>query len=107
MLRVSIGQQLIIHDPLGSAVRPVDTVDNAQNIAPDGSLMAGTGSINGVVPPPYFDPPKGGYVPPVNFGTFNPFPFFYYAPAPATECTSNGGCPPSKFVVSVDGSTLS
>jgi uncharacterized repeat protein (TIGR03803 family) len=76
---------------------------NPENLAPDNSLMA---------PPPFFDPPQGGYTYlPIGY---DPFPFYYpsAALAPGVACTIRkkgtiGGCPPFPFVVNGAGTTLS
>jgi hypothetical protein len=121
-------QQLITTDPGGSCKMPFDTTDNASNIAPDGmwiagpcvavvgapppasSLMAGVGTINGVIPPSYFDPPLGGYANPDGSTPYNPYPFYYL---PSETSTPPGRCQALTFfnglycTVSPDDKTLS
>lgn len=101
-------QQKITVDPGGSTIRPNNPSLIPQNIAPDGSLIA---------PPPYYDPPSGGYTGGVytNFAPYNPYPFYYPSyPSdyftPGTVCTIPNSvfCPLIlPFVVSSDGTTLS
>jgi hypothetical protein len=76
-------QQLITNMPAGGAERPNTPGDPslANNLAPGGSLMA---------PPPFNDPPPGGWAGPNYEAGDNPFPVVYPYPAfftPGGNCT--------------------
>lgn len=110
-------QQQITSDPGGGSgpfVQPktpgplIDSgnvIDLGGNIPSSVCLVIWTG-CSLIAPPPYYDPPEGGYVAGINSYPFY-YPDSYITTSVCTIFGHTGYCPPFPFVVSSDGTTLS